>query len=91
MQTPPAQPPPQVPPSTPTFPITPTVVEQVDDFTPEIGVADIVLGAVGLLGAILIAALCAGLLASGLYIWWRQRGPVTEIEARGHQHNYFRE
>jgi hypothetical protein len=88
MQTPPPQ---QVPPETPTFPITPTVVERVDEFTPEIGIADIVLGTVGLFGAILFAALCAGLLAGGVYTWWRRRGPITEIEARGGQHNYFRE
>ena len=50
-----------------------------------------VLGTVGLIGVILLAALCAGLLAGWFYIWWRQRGPVTEIEARGGQHNYFRE
>jgi len=85
-----ASPSPQVPPDTPTFPITQEVVE-VEPFTPEIGVGDVVLGTVGLIGVMLFAALCAGLLAGGVYIWWRQRGAVTEIEARGHTHNYFRE
>ncbi|MDP1570880.1 MAG: hypothetical protein Q8L86_12855 [Vicinamibacterales bacterium] len=80
----------QVPPDTPTFPITEEVIE-VEPFTPEIGVGDVVLGTVELIAVVLFAALCAGLLAGGLYIWWRQRGAVTEIEARGHTHNYFRD
>jgi hypothetical protein len=81
----------QVPPETPTFPLNPTVVERVEEFTPEIGIADVILGTVGLAGMIALGALLAGLIAGGLYIWWRQRGPITEIEARGQQHNYFRE
>ena len=39
---------------------------------------------------IMAAALVAGLLAGGLYIWFRSKRAVTLIEARGHQHNYFR-
>ena len=79
-----------LPPETPTFPIAPTIVEQVDAFTPEIGVGELILGTVGLLGAIILASLLAGVLAGGIYIWWRKRGPITEIEARGGEHNYFR-
>jgi hypothetical protein len=90
-QRPAPEPPPQVPPTTPTFPITGTVEDPRDQVTPEIGVGDVILGTVGLIGAIVIAALVTGLLAGGIYIWLRRHRPITEIEARGHTHNYFRD
>ena len=51
---------------------------------------DVAVAAFGLTGAIMAAALVAGLLAGGLFIWYRSRRAITIIEARGHQHNYFR-
>lgn len=80
----------QAPPPPPTFPLQRGVGTRPDNATPELGVGDVVLGAVGLVGAIVVAALAAGLVAGGLYIWYRRRRPVTEIEARGHRHDYFR-
>ena len=72
-------------------PFTPTIVHIVKDPpAPELGMVDVAVAAFGLTGAIMAAALVAGLLAGGLYIWYRSRRAITIIEARGHQHNYFR-
>ena len=74
-------------------PITPTIVQIVPvNETPaqQIGMVDVAVASFGLTGMIMAAALVAGLLAGGLYIWFRSKRAVTLIEARGHQHNYFR-
>jgi len=77
----------QVPQSTPTV----TIV-QVDQAEPskELGMIDVSVAAFGLIGVIMIAAVGAGLLAGGLYIWYRSKRAITIIEARGNQHNLFR-
>ena len=74
-------------------PITPTIVQIVPvNETPaqQIGMIDVAVASFGLTGIIMAAALAAGLLAGGLYIWFRSKRAITLIEARGHQHNYFR-
>lgn len=48
--------------------VTPVVVRVVDAPTRETTVADILIGAVGFVGAVLLAALVVGLLAGGVFI-----------------------
>ena len=72
---------------TPTFTIVQTVQ---DDPSKEIGMIEVSVAAFGLTGLIMVAALVAGLLAGGLFIWYRSRRAITIIEARGNQHNLFR-
>jgi hypothetical protein len=52
-------------------PVTPIVVRVVEEPTRETSVADILLGAVGFVGFVLIAAAVVGLLAGGLFILFR--------------------
>ena len=56
----------------------------------EVSMIDVSLAAFNLTGVIMVAAIFAGLAAGALYIWYRSRRAITIIEARGHQHNYFR-
>ena len=56
----------------------------------EVSMIDVSLAAFNLTGVIMVAAIFAGLAAGALYIWYRSRRAITLIEARGHQHNYFR-
>ena len=51
---------------------------------------DVTVAAFGLTGAIMVAAIIAGISAGGLFIWYRSRRAITRIEAQGHQHNLFR-
>jgi hypothetical protein len=72
-------------------PITPTIIRVVPEKpAEELSMIDVSLAAFGLTGAIMGAALLAGLIAGAGYIWYRSRRAVTMIEARGHQHNLFR-
>jgi hypothetical protein len=52
-------------------PVTPVVVRVVEEPTRETSVADILLGAVGFVGFVLIAAAVVGLVAGGLFILYR--------------------
>ena len=71
--------------------ITPTIVHIVTDPpAKELSMIDVSLAAFGLIGVIMAAAVVAGLLAGGLFIWYRSRRPITMIEAQGGQHNLFR-
>ena len=72
-------------------PFTPTIVQIVEDkAAPELSMIDVALAAFGLTGAIMAAAVLAGLVAGAVFIWYRSKRAITIIEARGHQHNYFR-
>jgi hypothetical protein len=72
-------------------PITPTIVQIVPEKpAAELSMIDVAVAAFGLTGVIMVAALIAGLLAGGLFIWYRSRRAITRIEAQGHQHNLFR-
>ena len=72
-------------------PITPTIVQIVPEKpAEELSMIDVSLAAFGLIGAIMAAAVVAGLVAGVAYIWYRSRRAITIIEARGHQHNLFR-
>ena len=51
---------------------------------------DVALAGFGVTGLIMAAALIAGVLAGGLFIWYRKKRAITIIEERGHQHNLFR-
>ena len=71
--------------------ITPTIVRIVPEKpAEELSMIDVSVAAFGLTGAIMAAALLAGLIAGAAYIWYRSRRAITIIEARGHQHNLFR-
>ncbi len=71
--------------------ITPTIVQVVKDPpSQQISMIDVAVGAFGLTGVIMVAALAAGLLAGALIVWYRMRRPITLIEARGGEHNLFR-
>lgn len=81
------QPPPQIPGG----PIpTVTIVEVRNPPTPELSMIDVAVGAFGLTGVIMAAAVVAGLLAGVLFIWYRSRRAITIIEARGGQHDLFK-
>ena len=69
-----------------------TIVTMAPDQRParELSMIDVSLAAFGLTGAIMAAALLAGLVAGAAYIWYRSRRAITLIEERGHQHNLFR-
>jgi hypothetical protein len=73
--------------------ITPTIVQIVpadQQAAPEVGMEDVAVAAFGLTGAIMVAAIFAGLSAGVLYTWYRSKRAITTIEERGHQHNLFR-
>ena len=72
-------------------PITPTIIRVIPEQpAEELSMIDVSVAAFGLTGAIMAAALLAGIVAGAAYIWYRSRRAVTMIEARGHQHNLFR-
>lgn len=71
-------------------PLNPVIVQVVDEPTRETSVADILLGAVGLVGFVLLMAALVGLAAGGLFILarkWRERRepadrPADDISLR---------
>lgn len=67
-----------------------TIVEVRNPPTPELSMIDVAVGAFGLTGVIMAAAVVAGLLAGALFIWYRSRRAITIIEARGGQHDLFK-
>jgi hypothetical protein len=76
---------------TPTDAITTTIVEVAEEpITPPIDMIQVALAAFELTGIIMASAAIAGLLAGFLFIWYRRRRPASTIEARGHEHNFFR-
>lgn len=81
----------QVPEKVPDI-VAPTVriVEVVSPPAPSLSTIDVALTAFGLSGVIMAAAAVAGILAGVLFIWYRSRGPVSVIEARGGQHDLFK-
>jgi hypothetical protein len=74
--------------ATPPQPV--TIIELVKEPAPTIDMIQVAVAAFGLTGVIMGAAVVAGFLAGALYIWYRSKGPASTIEARGHQHNFFR-
>jgi hypothetical protein len=76
--------------ATPQGPLTPTIVEVVKEPAAHIDMIQVAIAAGGLTGVIMAGAVVAGLLAGALFIWYRGRRPVSTIEARGHEHNFFR-
>ncbi len=52
--------------------INPIVVRVVEAPTPETNVADVLMGAVGLVGFVLLASFVVGLIAGGAFIGWRK-------------------
>ncbi len=76
--------------ATPQGPITATIIEVVEQPAAAIDMIQVAVVAFELTGYIMGGAAVAGLLAGALFIWYRRRGPVSTIEARGHEHNFFR-
>jgi hypothetical protein len=74
----------------PPGPFTPTIIEVVKEPAASIDMIQVAVAAFGLLGVIMASAAVAGLIAGAAFIWYRQRRPVSTIEARGHEHNLFR-
>ena len=54
-----------------------TIVEVRNPPTPELSMIDVAVGAFGLTGVIMAAAVVAGLLAGVLFIWYRSRRAIT--------------
>ena len=77
----------QAPP--PNIPITVVQVGS-DEASRNLSMVDVAVAAFGLTGAIMGAAVIAGLLAGIVYVWWRSRHAVTTIEARGGNSNFLR-
>ena len=67
-----------------------TIIEVVSEPSSSIDMIQVAVAAFGLTGVIMAAALLAGLIAGAAFIWYRRRGPMTTIEARGGEHNFFR-
>jgi hypothetical protein len=78
------------PPPPPPEAITPAIIEVVKEPSASISMIEVALAAFGLTGVIMLGAVLAGLIAGGVIIWYRRQRPVTTIEARGHEHNFFR-
>jgi hypothetical protein len=74
----------------PVQPITPTIIEVIKEPTGTIDMIQVTVAAFGLTGVIMGAAVVAGFVAGALFIWYRRRRPVSTIEARGGEHNFFR-
>ena len=70
--------------------ITPSIVEVIKEPTASIDMIQVAVAAFGLTGVIMGSAAVAGLVAGAAFIWYRRRGPASTIEARGHEHNFFR-
>jgi hypothetical protein len=81
----------QVPEQAPDI-VAPTVriVEVISPPAPSLSTIDIAISAFGLSGVIMGAAAITGIVAGVLFIWYRSRGAITEIEARGGQHDLFK-
>ena len=81
----------QVPEKVPDI-VAPTVriVEVISPPAPSLSTIDVAITAFGLSGVIMAAAAITGIVAGILFIWYRSRRPITEIEARGGQHDLFR-
>ena len=73
----------------PNIPITVVQVGAEDAARP-LSMVDVAVAAFGLTGAIMGAAVIAGLLAGVAYVWWRSRHAVSTIEARGGNANFLR-
>jgi hypothetical protein len=74
----------------PQGPITPTIIEVVKEPAASIDMIQVAVAAFGLTGVIMASAAVAGLVAGAAFIWYRRRRPASTIEARGHEHNFFR-
>ncbi|MFB3854560.1 MAG: hypothetical protein ACE148_12145 [Vicinamibacterales bacterium] len=67
-----------------TQPVTPVIVRVVPPPTPEMGVMDVLVQAVGLTGAILLGSAILGALLGAAFIWYhRRRSPFRSSEGPG--------
>jgi nitrate reductase gamma subunit len=75
---------------TPRGPITPTIIEVIEEPASSIDMIQVAIAAFNLTGVIMAGAAVAGLVAGVAFIWYRRRRPASTIEARGYDHNFFR-
>lgn len=78
------------PPTTDAIPVTPVIRTGTAPASPEVSMVDVTVAAFGVTGALMAAAVVAGLLAGIGYTWYRAKHAVTTIEARGDNHNFLR-
>lgn len=64
----------QQPPPKPSSPIIVKVITPPHDPT---GISDVIIGAIGLTGAIVVLAVVLGLVMAGLLFWFRHRNPLS--------------
>ena len=77
------QPPPASQPAAPAAPAQPvTVVQVVERPTRETSVGDILLGSVGFVGFVLLAAFVVGILAGGLFILFQRLRPRNALNGQ---------
>ena len=76
--------------ATPPDAIIPRIIEVANQPTAPIDMIQVAVAAFGLTGMIMASATVAGLVAGAAFIWFRTRRPASTIEARGHEHNFFR-
>ncbi len=59
---------------------TPMVVEVISEFTPETGVADILIASIGLIGVLVLAGILLGVTAGGIFVAIRQLWPRRSLQ-----------
>ena len=66
-------------------PTTPIIVHIPDSPTRETGVGDVLIQAIGLTGTFILAAIVAGLLIGGLFIWLKKLRPDNPLGGQSSQ------
>jgi len=70
-------------------PVTPVIVRVVPPPTPEMGVMDVLMQAVGLTGLILLGSVVLGAVLGAAFIWYhRRRSPFRSSEGPGGQYGF---
>ncbi len=64
----------QQPPATPSSPVIVKIITPPRDPT---GISDVIIGAIGLTGFIVLLAILLGLLMAGILFWFRSRNPLS--------------
>ena len=62
--------------------ITPFIVRAIENTTPETTVADVLIDAIGLTSIFFLLAVVAGLLAGGLFIWFKRLRPDNSFNGQ---------
>jgi hypothetical protein len=68
-------------------PVTPVIIEEVGPPTPQVGVADVLIGSFGIVGLMLLAALIGGLVVGALFVLlkhWMPENPLNGQDSRSY-------